>query len=1211
MRKTNIQSRMFLKGLGKKGVALILTVLIVVSITAVAVPAAFAANSVSNFPDCFMLYIDTRSLNSTSNEYIRVYEFSNEDPSWCYQVCFAGDQYAEGNKYLAGSGNNIGNNNDKRYIGQSGSWWSQQAAEATKVANGIYKFRLDNAFRGAVKIIRTNSSGSEVYNYINDRAWDYQRDKTVSDQYQNCIKMDSWSDKVMNWHWDTYTPEVTAGRTDTYTAQPDTTITDSSNLFPIKASFYDYYSDDEITNGWNALASNRDRIKYITSHGEWEPFQLFNQYLVGYHGSNVSKPLYFGNLYGKADGYKGYAASNLKNFDHQVNNSNDIGGYNNVVTGLTADSLNSSNNLCYYGGKEMPMFTKWIVDNNVGSIVNTQFPMRKETSKGITTYYFDSDDGKDSVYIYDNATKIGYAGNYTGKVSDALKYYGGTSNGHGFFPFDRSNINGGDARDYGFGMRIDVDFNLGSDSGHFGQIKGTNGSYQDQIFSFTGDDDVWVFVDNKLALDLGGDHKKAHGTINFHTGDITVYGTPVAKNNATRNSNILSRFANTDSSTTHTLTMFYMERGLSESNLSFNFNFSPVSNQLVTEKVVNTSDLNAGIKDAYAVTNADNFTFTSSELNGKTYTYGHTTATGARTGASKTVSDSAFNLGHKDTGTFNDQLTVGDTINVTESFPSTNVFTYDKTSWLVVDLNDNNSEIAKSEPTEDQSLDSSFTFKTKKRGTFDPTKLKLSYTNTPKKADVVIKKDVVDSDNTDVADNKAFTATVLLSFDKGSTYNAYPLKYYIKNNSTEQTMSGGQVTLQEGKDITIKDLPVGTYVKVTENAASLDGYTNTTGEVVLQVEDSGASTTITNKQPAPGEITKTIEGTKTLDGQNYNGRLFKFKLDGIGLLDGDVANAKDTSSTHLEVAQNQVTNGKFSFPALTFTEAGVYRYHVYEDLSHLAELDNNPGSDSTYASDIYQYIDKEHGVYAEFLVTITVTKNGTELSASDPVIVPYETTYPDMIAMPGAEPVEIEPNPITVDDFNVTAVSEIVFQNKVEKGSIEINKTNQADEKVGSVTFAIYKVDEFFLEDIDGMTDAEKYDAIKALSPYDTQTTNSNGYAAFENLDIYEAGYTRSSQPSYQYYALIETSSNSSYNLNKTPQIFKFPTYDAQEDMLKYHYTLDYVNGKLVNPNTSGDGMMLFKLIGIGIVGMSLLTLAGFVLYRKRLSFSFAKHIKK
>ena len=121
-----------------------------------------------------------------------------------------------------------------------------------------------------------------------------------------------------------------------------------------------------------------------------------------------------------------------------------------------------------------------------------------------------------------------------------------------------------------------------------------------------------------------------------------------------------------------------------------------------------------------------------------------------------------------------------------------------------------------------------------------------------------------------------------------------------------------------------------------------------------------------------------------------------------------------------------------------------------------------------------------------------------------------------------------------------------------QKGSLTINKTNQSGEEVGSVKFALYKIEDSYVDTLDRMSDADRYDAIIALddsAKVSEQTTNTNGVAEFKNLNIYESGYTSSGKPKYQNYALIEIGGNADYHINKTPQIFKFPTYDTKEHL--------------------------------------------------------------
>lgn len=1165
--------------------AIVLSLLITISVVCFAIPMA-SAKGESPFQDNECIYIDCRQQigskywDSDGAE-LRVFTFYNDSDAanFCHEFeeDFQNDNWYTGSNVL------------------------QKGIKADYVDNHIYRFRIPSDKLSHVRIARTDGGANNKWN-LSPYMWDNQRSKTAGSKH-NCIKITGWDNAAS---WTTYTPTNNASY-NSKTAQPDTSITGNSNLYPIDATFYDYYNDDEIQKNWQNInyESNHASVHYTKNNnwywwaGYWEPFSYLNNKIAAQAGSDVNYPLYFGNFYGKGDGYTGEGASNLKKFNNQANNSNNIGGNHKSVSGLTGGTLDSNGNLVYatnagYNSSTLvPFFDSgFLSSNKVGSVVDSKFPMRKVVSNGITTYKFDSTGGTDNVWLNNvtgSSPTVSYgSGTSYGSKDSLYSYSDREASGYGFFPFDSTRGTTAEAKNYGFGMRVDVDFNLGSEEGHLGQLKGTNGSYVDQIFSFTGDDDVWVYVDGKLILDLGGDHKKTTGSINFHTGTVTA-DTGVTFNSATRNTSFT---LDGDPTAEHTLTMFYVERGMIESNLSFEFNFAPVANQLITEKKVNTTELNAGIKNAYALTNADKFDFTSSQLNGKTYTYAHTNASGTRTGADYTVSNSKFNLRDKDTATFNDQLTVGQTVNVSESFPSDNALTYNKTSWIVVDTNDNDSVVAQSSTSTAQSLNSSFTFKTNKTGQFDPTKLKLTYTNTPAKANAVISKNVVDSNGNDVTDTKSFPATVYLSFDKGATYNTYPLTYTVTGATASSTMSNGQVTLQEGKDITIPNLPVGTYVKVVETASGLGGYTNTSGDVVMTVTANGASTTITNKQPAPGETTQTISGTKTLDGQPYNGSLFYYQLKGLKL-SGDVANAKDTSSVSKTV--RSTTNGSFTFGSITYSEAGVYRYYVYEDLSNLQNLDNANGT--TYHSDIYQNTNKG----PNYLVTITVTQNPTTfaLSASDPVVVATNKSI----------------SSLTPADFSGTSVP-LRFENKTRPCSVTIDKSNQAGEKVQDVTFALYKLSEDDAEELETYSDSDKYDYIAANGTLVAEDqTNENGVVEFENLKIYEDGYASSSAPKYQNYALIETGGNADYRINKVPQIFTFPTYDNNAQELKYDYTFSYENGMIKNPYTAGNGMMVFRTIGLSIIGLALLTLAGFVLYRKR-KFSLsraknARHYKK
>lgn len=1121
--------------------SLVLAVLMMLSVSIAGIP-TISALKCSYFTHQEKIYIDLTEFTGWENDgaVIRVYTYyGNSDDNW-----------------------NVENNKDDSACNTSECY--QNAIVPSSVVDHVYSFNISGNEVGYVKVLRMNPDLSTAWN---NTGFVYNKDRSGS---ANCIKITGWDNTAS---WTTYSA---TGGTDYYevTASPDSTITGNSNLYTIDATFYDYYTDGEIQRGWG-------NINYEESHGYWEPYTKLNNKIAS-ASNDVPYPMYFGNFFDKNNGYTGEGSSNMVNFFNLVNNSARLGGTHKSVVGLTGPNL--VNGELYYaangggnGTKKVPFFDKsFLQSNKVGSVVNTKFPMRKEVSNGITTYAFNSEgptakSAGDSVWFNTARDTISYGtGNAKGS-KDALYYYSNpkAASGYGFFPFDSTRGADKEAYDFGFGMRVDVKFNLGADdSSHIGQIKGTNGSYDDQKFTFTGDDDVWVYVDGKLILDLGGDHQKASGSINFHSKTVEVTTGTNTVNNATRNTSFtLDNYG--DPTAEHTLTMFYVERGMVESNLSFDFNFAPVSNQLIAEKQVNTTELNDGIKNVYALKNADQFNFTSDALNGKSYTYAHTASNGTRTGVGLTVNDSSFKLRDKDTATFADQLTVGTTVNVAESFPSDNVFTYGKTSWVVVDTNDNNSVVAQSAATATQSLNSSFVFKTNKTGTFDPTKLKLTYTNTPDKANAVIKKNVIDSNSIDVSDSKSFTATVSLSFDKGATYNTYPLKYSVAGTAAEQTMSNGQVTLQEGKDITIKNLPVGTRIKVQENAASLDGYTDTTGEVVMEVTASGVTQTITNKQPDSGEVTAVITGTKYLDNSLFrNGELFEYKLEGVAKFSGEGSNYKDTSSVSQTIS-NTNSNGVFTFTGdyLKYTEPGIYRYIVTEG-------GNNGGHDG---KDFRKIEDTANRKFQKYLVTVTVSKNADFSLSAVTKTVPVSTT---------AE--------VTASSFNGT-VAPIVFYNEQTKGTVTVNKTDQTNSPVKDVTFGIYKVTNAMIDDLDRMNVEQQYDAIKALSPVTTVNSNADGIAYFDNLNIFED----ESSSVFQNYRIIEISGPANYNINKTVMKVVFP----EKKGAKWSYDLEfsYINGKAINPNTGYiSPIAAIRTIGIGLVLGSLIAAAVYLLRKKK-----------
>ena len=702
--------------------------------------------------------------------------------------------------------------------------------------------------------------------------------------------------------------------------------------------------------------------------------------------------------------------------------------------------------------------------------------------------------------------------------------------------------------DYGFGIKTEMNFRVPQG--------GIDSAGNDIKFSYSGDDDLWVYItdtttnQSQLVLDLGGNHKQATGEINFKTKKSTandVYG----------RGSVTTSF-NYDYSKTYKMSIFYMERGMLESNCKMAFTMVPLGNNVIVTEKINTANVNAGIKDA--VTAASTFGFDVYDGSTKKGTY---------------------SLGDGGAATETKCVT-GDYVHVVQTHPQT-VLTY-TTSYDI--YNTANKTGTKQSGTTTTSAN--IRLLNPSGDTYDFAEVEADYVNTPAVAPVTITKTVTGL-NTGETDNTDFDGKVEVSLDNGSTWTAYPLTYTFNGSTYTLTSAGKLATnakLRNGRTLTFARLPQGAKVRFTEDATDEEhSFVSVSGGTSgIPVVANGGAITVTNQKNRPGEITKAISVKKTLDGQNYNGTLFKFCLEGLNIANDPAANAKDTTGV---TPQEKVSasNGTVNFDALTFGSEGVYRYFVYEDPNYLAQKDAL--QNTTYAQDILQ-------TSSNYVATITVTRSGITLTASDPVFTRTNKT---------------SASDITAADLGGASLNTATFTNVVQSGSVQIEKNNQAGEKVQDVTFALYKLDEIEVEDLETSSDVEKYDYIVANATKVTEAvTDTNGVARFNDLKIYENGYINSSAPVYQNYALVEIGGNSDYRLNKTPQIFKFPTQG------QYDYTFSYENGMIKNPNTAGNGMMIFRTVGLILIGLALLTLAGFVIYKKKFSLSRAKnarHYKK
>ena len=403
---------------------------------------------------------------------------------------------------------------------------------------------------------------------------------------------------------------------------------DADNLY-VNTTIYDYYSDYEL-NGKNR--DNYPKQGDVTNNRIYQPFRQFNMALSDYYQKNQAKsPLYWGNFQNYSDSHFNDIAETMGLFGYNINSSNEkffyennsmwgrknsdtpLSNGNNATQGLVADQLNNNSlqlETESNGTVLAPFFDKDFLNGNnskntvLGKVYeNVTFPFVK---KGMYWTFDSADDeaaNKNLQLKYDDTDKYFLQSNTNpvkGHTTTAE-----TRDGN-YFPLNSSDQSGDASRDqsgdasrlnYGFGQKFDLKFRLTSN----GQVVNPDNNEKENIkFNFSGDDDVWVFIDGQLVLDIGGDHGVVTGNIDFAEKKATVSSVKNASSyGVTPNVEKSFPTANDYFTKEHTLTMFYMERGLWESNMKITFNF-PQENTLTVEKEVDTTGANDIFKKALA-----------------------------------------------------------------------------------------------------------------------------------------------------------------------------------------------------------------------------------------------------------------------------------------------------------------------------------------------------------------------------------------------------------------------------------------------------------------------------------------------------------------------------------------------------------------------------------------------------------------------------------
>lgn len=670
------------------------------------------------------------------------------------------------------------------------------------------------------------------------------------------------------------------------------TGSETTSYFNVNATLVDYFNNGRVEQPKNTLYNEGNMTGEKNA-----PYAKLNQWLSNLPGYalngvdstdnvNAPVPLYFGDLLHTSQ------AGGNGNLSWYWKGANVAFGPNketaskDVAQGIVGKNLDDGNLITSYTNEngdpvKVPFFNEDAYHNQskyMRFYNNLQFPFTKTTNdKGVSTYSFDS--AKNTVYYdYDNK-KIVRKDDL--KIHDASK-----DNSIGYFPFNSTDPDQSakDNLNYGFGTQFTIPFTV-TETG-----KNVDGSEME--FNFTGDDDVWVYIDGALVLDMGGAHNKAEGKINFAKQEATIRtGTSNAKlgnsltvggrtpaepngNTTVKFENIMVKKSGSEpvtldkymkkSGTVHELKMYYMERGMWNSNMSISYSFVPLPSGLTLSKTLDTTDVNAGLKNA--VQGLDNFDFKIQKKNLKTdeanysdvenlgytlYDYDDRTFPGQEAkDSTATFSSSYFasdfiNIKDKNNSS---AFYAGTGFQITESIPKDTILQYDenKTSWGVYDSVTSREAIKNQNGTV-----ATFDMGDANSSEMDVVNRYVNFVNTPKVGSLSVEKKYEGNAPKD----KTFGFTVKVDLTGGEYYDTYELEY--TGSQKGKTDENGHFTLKAGEKVTFAGIPAGASYEVVEDAPGADDTwvqdtakcTKLTGTIVANTTSAAVVTNKTKTTP--------------------------------------------------------------------------------------------------------------------------------------------------------------------------------------------------------------------------------------------------------------------------------------------------------------------------------------------------------------------------
>lgn len=700
---------------------------------------------------------------------------------------------------------------------------------------------------------------------------------------------------------------------------------------------------------------------------------------------------------------------------------------------------------------------------------------------------------------------------------------------------------------------------------HSGVAKSTTSgsSGEHAKFEYSGDDDLWVFIDGQLVLDLGGAHMPTTGSIDFgfEPGKIKatadkVYlqanggesGTTDTKKDGARDEKVFN-FDNTDPSVRHEMVVYYMERGMNDSNLKVEFSIQPVTNDLRIDKTVDVSDVNDGLKDAAKT--ADNFTFTTSQSS--------TPKAQDTFGNGKGV---LYNASDKKL-TANESMTIAETYSGNLKY-TTESFVEDVNAQQQIESKDNNQNL-------------NFTYINAKGSVDINTSLSAHFTNKTVTQPLTVTKKLVDENDNPITDsNIDFNFIIGVDLAGSNNYTSYPVTYKLyddKNNGVLNsdginlyTAETGRFKLKAGYKAEFEGIPEGATYKISEEGL-LPGYSFISSTGATKQSGDYCTGTIASSNNAV-EVTNRfipvksyLAAFKNLDGSPYTGTDFTFTqtllyCDNNNVPSGDYTTVySDSVST--------ASSGNVTFKNVTYEYTGKYIYSIRESLS------------AGVSADKY-VMDATSTYYAQVTVGRDTDNNLT-------VDIDYYKNYDSTSHNVSNKIAEAVP---TFNNLTATKYTDVSFKKQGENGNA-----------LAGAEFTLYT-------DSACENQATTANVSKAGSGFVNPVTSAQttGLVTFKQLK-YEPGVSGNVKATYYF---KETKAPNGYQLltgtfridiltNGTYKI-----YYNNEELSKSGS--DYVVGNIKQPElpkAGGVGVtMLYVLGAIAVIGAG----TAFILYRKRIN---------